>query len=443
MNYFIILISLALTFLFMGCDSKKTPGATVSFISSSSTTSSLVGASSRAGTPTSLSSTDESLPLRLDHVLVVENNTALPTCSHTNSGQVLYIKTSNQFQRCQDSLYVIITTIGDTGVKGALGVQGAPGAQGDIGATGAQGIQGNPGLNGTDGTNGAHGADGIDGTACSIADSANLVIITCTDGTTAQLSQGTQGATGSAGTVYLSGTAVPDTANGETGDTYYYITHDAYFTKSNSGEWDIVNYDSLNYFYDQRDNQFYAITHLGSQTWMAENLNYETPASICYNSNTDNCDTYGKLYAWPTAMAIDSASNISNVWPGSDSLHQGLCPQGWHLPSENDFEILAGYVDGQDATPDNMGKFLKAESSLWSVSSVSVHTNVLGFTALPGGRGLSDGAFEHLNDNSYWWSSTQDSGTLSYSIKLYYDDDTYYKENFDKTQQLSVRCLKN
>ncbi len=439
MNYSIILISLTISLLFLGCDSKKSVTAPIAHLSSSSIESS----STVVGTPGTPSSSEELLPERLDHVLVVGTIEMLPTCAHTNSGQVIYIKASNQFQRCQDSLYVIITTVGDTGVQGTLGIQGVTGPQGEIGTTGTDGLQGLAGADGTNGVNGIGGIDGTDGSACTVADSTNIVIITCADGTIAHLAQGPKGTTGSPGTVFLSGTTVPDTANGKTGDTYYYITHDAYFTKNSSGEWDVINYDSLNYFYDQRDNQFYAITQMGSQTWMAENLNYKTPASHCYDNDNAHCETYGRLYAWPTAMIIDSASNSTNVWPGSDSLHQGVCPQNWHIPSETDFEILAGFVDGQDATPDNMGPFLKAQSSLWSVSSVSVHTDVLGFTALPGGRGLPDGTFENMADRSYWWSTTQDSGTLSYSINLYYDDDTYYKENFDKTQQLSVRCLKN
>jgi uncharacterized protein (TIGR02145 family) len=89
---------------------------------------------------------------------------------------------------------------------------------------------------------------------------------------------------------------------------------------------------------DTRDGQVYATTIIGMQTWMAENLNFEPASgSFCYNDSIKNCDTYGRLYTWAAAMGgAPSSSTPSGV--------QGVCPEGWHVPSDVEWEKLAKYV---------------------------------------------------------------------------------------------------
>lgn len=119
---------------------------------------------------------------------------------------------------------------------------------------------------------------------------------------------------------------------------------------------------------DSRDGQVYKTVKIGSQTWVAENLNYAynegSAQSYCYNSSADSCAKYGRLYIWSAAK--DSAGLFDNSdkscgWGeecSASSPVRGVCPEGWHLPSKADFEMLLDSVGGQLVA----GKVLKFQS---------------------------------------------------------------------------------
>ena len=150
-------------------------------------------------------------------------------------------------------------------------------------------------------------------------------------------------------------------------------------------------------FTDSRDGTFYAKVKIGNQTWMAENLNYDVPdntTDVCYNNNNDNCARYGRLYNWSTAMngASSSSTNPSGV--------RGVCPVGWHLPSNGEWTQLTDYVGGSSTA----GRKFKSQSGWYDNGN---GTDEYGFSALPGGYGYSDGNFYYAGYYGYWWSATE------------------------------------
>jgi len=130
-------------------------------------------------------------------------------------------------------------------------------------------------------------------------------------------------------------------------------------------------------FTDARDGKNYKVVRIGTQIWLAENLNYEAKGSVCYNNEPANCDKYGRLYNLNTAMKA--------------------CPKSWHLPSKQEWEILTATIGGEDTE----GKHLKAKSG-WNNNGNGDDT--YGFSALPGGGGVI-GHFGGVGDSGGWWSN--------------------------------------
>ncbi|MDR1830286.1 MAG: hypothetical protein LBQ76_05885 [Candidatus Fibromonas sp.] len=156
-------------------------------------------------------------------------------------------------------------------------------------------------------------------------------------------------------------------------------------------------------FKDSRDGKTYNTVKIGTQTWMAENLNYDAKGSKCLSNKPENCKKYGRLYDWATAMNIDVKFN-GEIWYGSDVKHQGVCPQGWHLPDSTEWQTLANFVGGSGRID---GKKLKAKSG-WSYLGKSDNgTDDYGFSLLPGGEGHDDGGFFNSGGNGDGtWQST-------------------------------------
>ncbi|MCL2284209.1 MAG: hypothetical protein FWC26_12910 [Fibromonadales bacterium] len=94
---------------------------------------------------------------------------------------------------------------------------------------------------------------------------------------------------------------------------------------------------------DSRDNKTYKTVVIGTQTWMAENLNYNASGSKCYDNADSNCVKYGRLYNWATAMYIDTTYN-SSIYTAS-AKHKGVCPTGWHIPSNAEWTVLTNYTN--------------------------------------------------------------------------------------------------
>ena len=184
-------------------------------------------------------------------------------------------------------------------------------------------------------------------------------------------------------------------------------------------------------------------TEEDAQTWMAENLNYETAeGSFCYGETTDdpkteNCTKYGRLYTWDAAINNSTADDNGNI--------QGICPDGWHLPSETEFEKLITYLDpsliGQGITSSDVaGKPLMASTGWFNGNN---GTNTSGFTALPAGRKNSSGSFEGISEATFFWSTTEGSTGYASAIYLWNVNYRVYLMNMEKIQGFSVRCIKD
>lgn len=203
---------------------------------------------------------------------------------------------------------------------------------------------------------------------------------------------------------------------------------------------------------DLRDGKTYKAVKIGKQTWMAENLNYETENSWCYNDSTKYCDKYGRLYTW--AAAIDSIAlandrtNPQNCGNGKTCLFskklQGSCPSGWHLPSRAEWLTLFVAVGGKSVA----GQKLMSTSG-WEQG---IGTDDYGFSALPAIERYIDGTYNSEGMYAYFWSTTMDSNytrgdtifdvsSNAYAMNLYYGTEKADVKYQGKNIGVSIRCV--
>jgi len=183
------------------------------------------------------------------------------------------------------------------------------------------------------------------------------------------------------------------------------------------------------------EGETYETVRIGAQTWMASNLNYNATGSKCYNNNNDNCAIYGRLYDWATAMGLASTCNTSECEIGET--RKGICPTGWHIPTNAEWNTLTTTIST------NAGTKLKSRIG-WNDDGNG--TDIYGFAALPGGSGNSlDNEFGSVGGSGYWWSSSEYGETHLYA---YHNNMNSSANNVSsgeagKTNLYSVRCLKN
>ena len=187
----------------------------------------------------------------------------------------------------------------------------------------------------------------------------------------------------------------------------------------------------------------YAITRIGSQLWMAENLRYRyttgtapDSGSYCRNNKVDNCKEFGRLYLWDAAM--DKASTREK-YPLYDSEVRGICPIGWHIPSVGDFEKMLKAIG------------LTQSSDTWT-GAASLRKEY-GFSALPlAGYGwIEEGVIRYSNppqNYTYFWSSTSYSdknGKYAYDFQLGSSTSMYKDQSGLESlpHAYSVRCVKD
>ena len=207
---------------------------------------------------------------------------------------------------------------------------------------------------------------------------------------------------------------------------------------------------------DSRDAQAYNTVMIGTQCWFKQNLNIGTMINnavnqtnngiiekYCYGDNAANCAIYGGLYQWDEFMNYTTSSNAN------PSGRQGICPTGWHIPSDAEWCQLETYLDATvncTATgwrgTDAGGKMKEAGTSHWTSPNTGA-TNSSGFTALPGGYRNVGGGFYDLSNDTNLWSAAESSATEAWRRSLNYSTAQVYRNYGNKAYGFSGRCCKD
>ena len=177
----------------------------------------------------------------------------------------------------------------------------------------------------------------------------------------------------------------------------------------------------------------YSTVQIGDQCWFAVNCRYlpeVSPSSTSSTTNpyyyvfnyqgtdvdeartTENYETYGVLYNWPAVMA------------------EGICPSGWHIPSDDELTQLTDYLGGWEVAGGKM-----KDDVFWN------GTNSSGFTGLPGGYRYS-GGFISNGSNGAWWSASE-SGSGSWTRSLNGNNDDAYRGSGNRINGFSARCVRD
>jgi uncharacterized protein (TIGR02145 family) len=201
------------------------------------------------------------------------------------------------------------------------------------------------------------------------------------------------------------------------------------------------------------DGNIYSTVKIGDQRWMAENLNVGTMIvgsgnqfdnaiieKYCYDNITANCDIYGGLYQWNEMMQYTTTESI-----------QGICPTGWHLPSDDEIKTLEMTLGMTQAEADmtgsrgtDQGSQLGGNEPLWTNDALDQNANFgsSGFEGLPGGIRNISGSFVHQSNLVDFWSSSQ-SGDNAWHRGLDYNDLKVGRYDSIKSLSFSVRCVQD
>ncbi len=206
----------------------------------------------------------------------------------------------------------------------------------------------------------------------------------------------------------------------------------------------------------------YPTVQIGSQCWFQKNVNAgtmvlgandQTNNSIlekyCYNNNPANCSIYGGLYQWAEAVQYQNgASNTASPNPAFGGNIKGICPTGWHVPSDGDWCTMISFLDS-NANCNNfllsnvVGGMLKSTFALWTPPNTGA-TNGSGFSALPCGFRTYVGNFlDGGNERTFFGTSTETSASSALIRYLEYNSSSIFSSGEIKTRGHSIRCLKD
>jgi uncharacterized protein (TIGR02145 family) len=216
--------------------------------------------------------------------------------------------------------------------------------------------------------------------------------------------------------------------------TYEAQSNNAYVTVNNSTQ--TVTYAG----------KTYNTVQIGSQYWLQENLDvgtmilgdgYQSDNGIiekyCYNDDPNNCTTYGGLYQWAEAVQYkNGVTNSTSPNPAFTGNIQGICPSGWHIPTQTESNILVAQVNSD-------GNALKAAGQ---GTGNGTGTNTSGFSMLLAGTYYYyNGGFGALGIFTNFWSSTEYDASHSIALYLYSEKNNIDVGFIDKGYGFSIRCI--
>lgn len=207
---------------------------------------------------------------------------------------------------------------------------------------------------------------------------------------------------------------------------------------------------------DSRDGQVYKTVKIGDQVWLAQNMNFCTTESWCYEGREENCQKYGRLYSWSAAMGLDKS--YQQKYANLTGNVQGACPEGFHVASVDDWNELEAFAKTEaKASQSDVGALLRSNTNDWQVEYNDVFGEMggpgndgLGFGALPAGEKRSR-EYKDLGFVAYFWTANEDtneppiggaSNALIRSLKKNINDIVGFGSLL-KDEGLSLRCVKD
>ncbi|MGL1936091.1 MAG: hypothetical protein OCD01_13770 [Fibrobacterales bacterium] len=391
---------------------------------------------------------------------------------------------------CDDGTYITITD-GNNGKSGSDGENGIDGDNGEDGKNGKNGKNGDNGEDGEDGKNGEDGNLGEDGTTflSGIAPPTDYMgeygdtylditeqmyykkqsehwKIMNTDTNTSPIVTNLLNVGIDADYLLSAGISVRDLLYGGAGVTDLIEAgvdieelHTAgvpykLFKDASVSDKELEQADIIGTVTDSRDNIEYTWARIGTQIWMSENLNYDTESSTCYNNDSEKCNTYGRLYPWAIAMAIDSLVFSDSTIGDPSEDYQGLCPENWHLPSHDEWNILKEYANNapqfslttitseNDTAVVSNSQYSRNTANRLKLASIwNTATNDFNFSAIPGGY-RNNSEYDYLGIECNWWSTSESDSTHAYKRTLT-SGTSFYGTSISKSYALSVRCIQN
>ena len=230
----------------------------------------------------------------------------------------------------------------------------------------------------------------------------------------------------------------PESSSSGRGDDTETSSSSVESSESDESSSSAIEYGTL---VDSRDGRAYKTVTIGTQVWMAENLDYDARHSIC-RDDPDDCEKYGHYYTW--AIAMDSVGEFSEngLGCGYDTICEptypvrGICPEGWHLPRGSEYWTLIETVGGESAAAEK----LKSTSG-WDYFENGVDT--YGFNILPAGGCGYDGCGDVGGSATFWTSDGQKESEVSGIVGLEADYGLAYTTDESRYHAFSVRCVKD